>query len=323
MRILPPTYSSSWFGCAGFDKEQGWFFEPEEIREEDSSAFYLQTTRKLPAIIERSDTPSYALWKKNVDIAQGHIHKGYIDKVVLARRTILQLASPVSSWDLLATLSKERDLATTLFLVQRSPLSSFIGATPEKLYERKGIHLRTMALAGTERRSHQKEKDLLLKQQLLDSKKDQSEAAFVHKDLCHILENLCHRFSSSKEPTILKTHHLYHLYYSLEGDLHSSISDRYLLQALHPTAALGGSPRGNALHLIKKLEPFKRGWYGAPLGWFSENEADVAIGIRSCLVQKNEVHLYAGAGIVSGSVAEKEWDELESKLTVILSLWET
>jgi isochorismate synthase EntC len=171
VRLLPPICNSTWFGCSGFDKDQGWFFEPEEIREEEGSLFSLHNPGKLPAIIERRDEPSYALWKKNVGIALEQTDQGVVDKVVLARRTSLYLASPLSPWDLLAYMERKRDTTTTLFLVQRSPLTSFIGATPEKLYERKGNELRTMALAGTMRRSRTKEEDLLVKMQLLNLRK--------------------------------------------------------------------------------------------------------------------------------------------------------
>lgn len=76
------------------------------------------------------------------------------------------------------------------------------------------------------------------------------------------------------------------------------------------------------MRIIKALEPFRRGWYGAPLGWFSEHEADVTVGIRSALIQNCQVQLYAGAGIVQGSDAQQEWEELENKISSFMKLWE-
>lgn len=321
-RSLPSSVSSCWFGCHGFEAGQGWFFQPQEIREEAANYFPLKSSRPLPPIQERHDAPSFEEWKIKVTTALDQIQKGLLQKVVLARSTTLTLQGDISPWDILARLREKHHPSTTLFLVQRSPATAFIGASPEKLYERKGTNLRTMALAGTRKRSPDQNENHLLRNELLTSEKERHEVALVHKELCNILQSLMHTMTSDAQPSIFETAHLYHLHYGLQGELRPDISDRYLLQLLHPTPALGGSPRAKALRLIKTLEPFRRGWYGAPLGWFAEDEADVAVGIRSALIQNNKIHLYAGAGIVNGSIPEKEWEELDSKITGFLNLWE-
>ncbi|MEZ4744549.1 MAG: chorismate-binding protein [Calditrichia bacterium] len=84
---------------------------------------------------------------------------------------------------------------------------------------------------------------------------------------------------------------------------------------LHPTPAVGGYPKDLALPKISELEPFDRGWYAGPIGWFSKNAAEFAVAIRSGMVYHNKLLLYAGAGIVPGSEPEKEWDELENKIS--------
>ncbi len=308
---LPMTYTSTWFGCQGFEPGKGWFFQPQETQEE---AHFPLRPRALPSILSRIDNTSFEDWKLQVTTALEHIQKGLVTKVVLARSTTLLLNSPVSPWNVLAKLRERHHPSTTLFLVQRSPATSFVGATPEKLYERKGAQLLTMALAGTSKRSEDPEA-------LLVSKKDRHEAAVVQRELAKILQTLCLNLSYDETPSILDTGTLYHLHYRLRGELRPDVSDRYLLQLLHPTPALGGAPRAAALRLIKTLETFRRGWYGAPLGWFSQDEADVAIGIRSAMIQGNKIHLYAGAGIVAGSEPEKEWEELDAKIAGFLQLW--
>ncbi len=320
---LPMSLLSSWFGCLGFEKGQGWFFQPQKKVDEAVERFNLKSTCPLPPILHRSDSPSFPEWESNVNTALEQIGKGLLQKVVLARSTVILLEKPVSPWDMLAKLKEHHHPSTTLFLVQRSPVTAFIGATPEKLYQRKGKEIRTMALAGTCQRGSGPDEDYFLRQELLASEKEQHEVAIVHRELMASLETLCQSMKSDDKPSILETRNLFHLLYSLQGELRPDIADRQLLQLLHPTPALGGAPRAKALRLIKTLEPFRRGWYGAPLGWFSEDEADVAVGIRSAMIQNNKVHLFAGAGIVTGSDPAKEWEELDNKIGGFLKLWET
>ena len=321
-RTLPSTLMSSWFGCHGFEPGQGWFFQPQEIREIPSSDFPIDKSRPLPRILERSDAPSAVEWNEKVNTVLEQIHKGHLKKVVLARSTTLTLSERVSPWDMLTKMREYHHPSTTLFLVQRSPATAFIGASPEKLYQRTGTILRTMAVAGTRRRSLDFQQDQMIRQELLASQKDRYEVDIVQRNLVDVLQILCDKITMQTDPTIMEADHLFHLHYPLQGELRPDIGDRYLLQLLHPTPALGGAPRSKALRLIKTLEPFRRGWYGAPLGWFSKDEADVAIGIRSALVQNNKVQLYAGAGIVTGSVPEKEWEELDNKIAGFINLWE-
>lgn len=320
-RTLPHSLFSTWFGCLGFEKGQGWFFRPEKIQEEAVDRFTMDDSRPLPSILRRVDAPGYEDWKQNVNTALEEIDKGALKKVVLARSTILELEKSVSPWDILAKMRVLHHPSTTLFLVQRSPVTAFIGATPEKLYERKGGQISTMALAGTRKRGGNLVEDLIVQRDLLASEKEQHEASIVQRELIGTLQSLCQTMKSDKEPSVLETRNLYHLLYSMRGDLRPDIADRHLLQLLHPTPALGGSPRAAALRMIKTLEPFRRGWYGAPLGWFADEAADVAIGIRSAMIQNNKVHLFAGAGIVNGSEPEKEWEELENKISGFIQLW--
>ena len=89
---------------------------------------------------------------------------------------------------------------------------------------------------------------------------------------------------------------------------------------LHPTAALGGFPRKNALQLIKELENQDRGWYGAPIGWFDSNgDGEFVVAIRSGIVAGNEAWLYSGAGIVADSDPASEWEESQIKLKPMLT----
>jgi menaquinone-specific isochorismate synthase len=92
------------------------------------------------------------------------------------------------------------------------------------------------------------------------------------------------------------------------------VTDAEVLLALHPTPAVGGYPRREALEEIRALEPFDRGWYAGPVGWIGAEGSEFAVGIRSGLVRGNSLALFSGAGIVAGSVPEDEWAEIEQKI---------
>ena len=92
-----------------------------------------------------------------------------------------------------------------------------------------------------------------------------------------------------------------------------------LIKLLHPTPALGGSPRRLALAAIREAEPVPRGWYGAPVGWIDVNlDGAFVVAIRSAVAQDKRAWLYAGAGIVADSEAEKEWEETGLKFRPML-----
>jgi menaquinone-specific isochorismate synthase len=85
---------------------------------------------------------------------------------------------------------------------------------------------------------------------------------------------------------------------------------------------VGGTPSSLALHLINELEPHRRGWYSGTVGYIGTRETEFAVAIRCALLQDNTVRLYSGAGIVPGSEPDAEWQELESKIRTVLSLFE-
>jgi len=111
-----------------------------------------------------------------------------------------------------------------------------------------------------------------------------------------------------------------HLMTGIEGELNKDISDQEILECLHPTPAVGGYPQDKAKELIAEIEPFDRGWYSGPVGWISKDSADFAVAIRSGLITKNKLRIYAGAGIVKGSDPDNEWNEIESKIATFLKV---
>ncbi len=238
----------------------------------------------------------------------------------MARKTLLQFSSPLSPWPLLAKLN-QRARSATLFAFHLAPGVCFLGATPEKLFERKGTAFNTDAVAGTRPRGKTPEEDLLLEKELVANPKDQREFHIVKSFLSSALAPLAKEMAWQGPDTLLKTSHVQHLHNRLTGTLKENTTDTDLIRALHPTPALGGYPRAASLALLKELEPFERGWYGSPIGIVSQEETSIYVAIRSALLRDKSLHLFAGTGLVPGSRAEMEWAELEHKIQPFLELF--
>jgi len=276
--------------------------------------FEEQTSKWHGAVLEaRQDFPTFPDWEKMVAASLEKIEDGLLEKVVVARKTKLLTDQKLDSYALLSEMQSQAQRAT-VFSFQLTPEASFIGATPEQLYKRQGSRIQTDAVAGTRPRGETPEEDLFLSEELLENPKEQREFAFVKQFIQTALEPLCTDMEWNEEDTVLQMSHVQHIYNHLTAILKNGVSDHDLIATLHPTPALGGKPRSNALSLLSELEPFQRGWYGAPIGYISSQEADIAVAIRSALIRGKEIDLYAGTGIVKGSHPEKEWDELEQKI---------
>ena len=264
--------------------------------------------------LSRLDTPCFSDWKQLIETTLNAVRLQQIDKLVLARQTTVQLSHPLSPWALISELLS-RPTQSTLFAFQLTPSLCFLGATPEMLFKREGMILTTDAIAGTRQKGVTLEEEKQLEQELLGSEKDRREFGFVKKSLETILLPLAKKGGWDGADRILKTAHLQHLYNRLNIELKTPLSDAELIALLHPTPALGGYPREAALPLLKQLEPFDRGWYGAPIGIISSEKSAFYAAIRSALVKEREIHLFAGLGVVEGSCPQKEWEELNAKIS--------
>ncbi len=267
----------------------------------------------LPLLLDRFDLPNYDEWHQNIDFALTTFAELNIDKIVLARQSILTFADYLQPQSLLLALQPHNPHSYH-FCFQIDPTTAFIGTSPERLYHRHDRVLSTEAIAGTRHRGASRQLDRELSDNLRNSAKDLREHQLVVDNLHGILTELCDRVTIAPQLTILKLNKVQHLYTQCQGVLKPEIDDAQILPQLHPTPAVGGFPRTQALKLIQKLEPFERGWYAAPVGWVSYPDTEFAVAIRSGLVDGDRLFLFAGAGIVSGSQAEEEWAEVENKI---------
>lgn len=260
-----------------------------------------------PKLIKRIDLPNKDAWIKRVINALGKIERKEMEKVVLARQTTLQYDILLNPFDIMRRLQLKAKNAT-LFLFQPSPETTFLGASPEKLYERRDSAIFTEALAGT---------FPIEEKGLLESHKDQREFAYVKQFIDVALSPLCTTHSWEAKDRVIATTGVQHLYNRFTGSL-KTICDNQLIRLLHPTPAMAGAPRIAALAHLNEEEPFDRGWYAAPLGWIGPDYAEIAVGIRSALVRGKEMHLFSGTGVVKGSKPEQEWEELNLKMRTFI-----
>ncbi|NGX39756.1 MAG: Isochorismate synthase MenF [Chlamydiae bacterium] len=279
---------------------------PDPIETAPSDPFFLGTPLTL-----LSHIPSQEEWEASISSTLQMIGGSSLDKVVMGRRSTYLSEGALNPFALLENLSLMKG---TLFLFQFSPKSAFLGATPERLYKRKGRHILTEAIAGTRPRGENEQEDLALEHELLSDRKEQEEFAYVKESITAALSPLCKTLSPEGEDRVIKTTNVQHLFSPFEGTLLPEAHDEAIIEALHPTAAMGGMPREKALEHLKENEPFERGWYASPLGFISADEAELAVGIRSALVKEDHLHLFAAAGIVIGSHPQKEWEEINHKM---------
>jgi menaquinone-specific isochorismate synthase len=263
---------------------------------------------------EGAHYPTENEWNYLIHSSLQKIEKTLFQKVVLARRSSHTLEMPLHPFSLLAKLPKNS--RSFPFALQFSQGTTFLGVSPERLYKREGSKLETEAVAGTLKRGKTEEEDAAIERELLEDLKLLHEFTLVKTSIQEGLSSLCISLHCQEDDQILKTPNVLHLYNPFEGTLRENVSDKSLLAALHPTAAMGGLPKRSALEHLATEEPFERGWYASPIGYISQAKAEFAVGIRSGLLEKGELHLFAGAGIVSGSIAEKEWEELNHKMAI-------
>lgn len=267
----------------------------------------------VPHPTRRLDLPNREAWTEMINEALQVMDATELRKVVLARKSVFAFEEDLHPLALMQLLRQSQS-NLFYFYFQPEPGIAFLGGSPERLYRKENCMLKSEAIAGTRPRGRTPDLDRALEQELLGCEKDRREHRFVVDNISENFESLCHTVDIDDEITILKLAQVQHLRCRLQGVLLDGVTDAEILQVLHPTPAVGGSPTYRAIEVIKSLEPFDRGWYAAPIGWVSAAASEFVVGIRSGLVYHNELALFSGAGIVQGSTPDGEWAEIENKI---------
>jgi len=259
----------------------------------------------------------YRAWEKMIKQATARIRAGALRKVVLARAAELRFDGPVHLLPILRHQAAHYANCCR-FLFEPRPRYAFYGASPELLASVRGRQLCTIALAGSAARGHTEAADPRLGADLLASATEREEPAIVVDKMRDRLAPVMDSLEIGKSD-LLKLTNIQHINTPIRGILKRRSGILPLVEALHPTPALGGDPRPEALRLIRELEPIPRGWYGAPVGWIdSRLDGEFAVAIRSAVAQEARAWVYAGAGIVADSEPRSEWAETELKFRPML-----
>lgn len=250
-----------------------------------------------------------AEWRARVDEVRALIAARECEKIVVARRTEVELAAPLDPAALLARLDgRHRHCFRFAF---RRGAALFAGASPERLVALAGHRVETEAMAGSIAPSGGA-------RALLESRKDRGEQAVVTRAIERALAPLCSSLELAPSPEVRALRHVMHLCTPVRGRLDRR---RHLLEvaaALHPTPAVGGEPTGCALEWIAAREA-PRGWYAGAVGWFDrEGDGELAVALRSGLVAGERAWVWAGAGIVAESDPDAEYAETGDKQRAFL-----
>lgn len=263
--------------------------------------------------------PDQVQWRGLVQASLAAIAAGRFDKVVLARKTTLTLGGTLSPAQLLSA-SRKVNHRCFHFMLAHDADHGFVGSSPERLFSRHGLSLHTEAVAGTVPCTGNALQDRKLAQWLLADAKNRNENALVADDICARLQGRVENLTVCPAE-VLSLRKVQHLRRRIAARLRCA-DDAASLAWLHATAAVAGVPREPARDFIRAREPFARGGYAGSVGYFSRERAEFAVAIRYAEVARNQVHLFAGAGLVPGSDPEAEWQEINRKAAGLRTLLE-
>ena len=273
----------------------------------------------MSRVVQHQHLPAEPQWNQLINRALKGIEQQQFDKVVLARKTTLTLSQPLNACAFLAA-SRAVNHHCYHFMLAFTPQQAFLGSSPERLFLRDHTELFTEALAGTVANHPDLQKARELGEWLLNDGKNQRENLLVVDDICQRLQGGAHSLDVMPAE-ILRLRKVQHLRRSIHGEL-TGADDAGCLQRLQPTAAVAGLPRQAAREFIAGYEPFDREWYAGSAGYLSTEQSEFTVALRSAAVKGHHLELYAGAGIVAGSDAAQEWQEIENKAAGLRTLLE-
>ena len=250
------------------------------------------------------------------------IKAGLLQKVVLARDLHASVSGPIDERLLLGRLADRYPDCYTF------ACGGLVGATPELLIKRQGLQISSLVLAGTAPRGNNPARDAALGTALLASAKDTEEHGYAAAGVRESLAPLCDELTVAPRPALLRLANVQHLATTISGRLAvgadgTSPSVLALADALHPTAAVCGTPAETAMELIRELEGMDRGRYAGPVGWVdSAGNGEWCIALRCAELKGTRARLFAGGGIVADSDPAAELAETQAKFRPMQSALE-
>ena len=327
------------FGSIPFDPERsGHFVHPKHVvrrdRDGETWALRLDDEREAasPEPARRGTEPSEPfsgmqvfpepfpdVYERAVAECVDRIRRGALSKVVLARTIRVEAGRTLDPRELLKRLRAVEPDGYS-FAVDIGEGRTLVGASPELLISRFGDEIRANPLAGSAPRAGDPSEDRRNAERLGTSPKDRQEHSIVVEDVFRALNPLCRELTYDRDPQLLATANVWHLSTRFRGVLKDpSVTALDLARALHPTPAVCGEPRDEALRTIRELEPVPRNAYAGAVGWMDATGDGVwALAIRCAELNGSTARLFAGAGIVADSDPAAELDETERKFRAFL-----
>ncbi|HEV8402976.1 MAG TPA: anthranilate synthase component I family protein [Candidatus Limnocylindrales bacterium] len=259
-----------------------------------------------------------------VEVAKDAIAAGEAIQVVLARRQSFGLPVDPATGLALDGIGLYRALRrvnpSPYLFFTRTPTFEVVGASPELLLQVEGDRLTTHPIAGTRPRGTDAREDALLAEELQADPKERAE----HVMLVDLGRNDLGRVARpgtvtvSKYMEVERYSHVLHLVSHVEGRLKPELDALDALRSVFPAGTLSGAPKVRAMQLISAAEGERRGLYGGAVGYLGyDGNLDTAITIRSAVLKDGQAHVHTGAGIVAGSVPEREFEETEHKAAAL------
>ena len=277
-----------------------------------------RTRRTIPHRIEPDSRED---WRRAVGEALAAIDAGVVGKVVLSRRQKLVADEPFSSKDLLVNLI-DGDARGTVLLYRYADVF-FCGCTPELLVRKDGARVSSMCLAGTCPAGADEQERRRLADELMADGKNRAEHDYVVRHVREVFRRVCFDVDVPQTPGIMSLTHVQHLHTPAAAQVLDGVSLWELTGDLHPTPAVSGTPVGEARMLIRRIERYNRGFFAGACGYIdAAGDGEFSVGLRTGVFDGETGWLYAGCGIVAGSEADAEYDEIGLKLKTILDAFE-
>jgi menaquinone-specific isochorismate synthase len=276
------------------------------------------STRTQVEVRGRAAATDRASWEDAVRESLQAIRQGTVSKAVLARTLDVELDGHVDPIDVVGHLWNV-NRGSYVFFFEPAPGSSIVGAAPETVATLRDGVFHATAVAGSIRRGETAREQAELAAELLASEKDRNEQKIALDDMVARLGTVAHQIRTDPQPHVLTLARIQHLETEIRASVPSDVGILDLLRLLHPTPAVCGLPRDAALALLAEAEPFERGWYAGPVGFFdAEGNGIFVPSLRMGVSTGSGWRLFAGAGIVEGSIPELEWEETAIKFEPML-----
>jgi menaquinone-specific isochorismate synthase len=276
-----------------------------------------KTSTSTANLIWQDEPISQSDWESQVSKLVREIQSGNVDKVVLARDQSAKADIEIDVRNVLRNLARDYP-STWNFAVD-----GLVGATPELLLRLSKGMVTSRVLAGTISKTGDDERDLALAGSLARSSKDLEEHNYAVRSVADALEPFCSSTNVPESPFVLHLTNVMHLATDVTGALVETtkrVDSFSLLEKLHPSAAVCGTPTQKAFELIAANEGINRGRYAGPVGWIdAAGDGELGIALRCGQISGTDVRIFAGCGIVNGSIPAKELAESEAKFAPMRS----